>query len=689
MDPRRARRLAILTFSGSVLLCLVTLVFLVLAWRISTLPTEFGPKGFAIAFSLSMGGVGAVVAARRPSNPIGWIFSGLGLASGVMAIGVEYARWALLVEGGRPAAGLYAAWVEEWLWIPIVAGLAVVAAIFPDGRFLSRRWRIAVIVAIVLAVIPIVLSALIPRFTIYQGFENPLGVGGPGMLELAEASIGLMIPLFILGSASAIVRFRRARGEERQQLKWLAASMSLVALLLVFYGVIAAAAGATPENLDWAEYLMIAGFVSVPISIAFGVLKYRLYDIDVVINKAVVYGAIAVFITAIYVAIVLGIGAVVGTSGDTLLSAGAAAVVALAFQPIRRGAQRLANRVVYGERATPYEVLADLGSRLAGEYAAEDVLDRVATTLAGGVGAEQVVVWLAVRGELRPAGVWPAGASVGRAPLIGDDAPTQLDGVHTVAVRHQGEMLGAIGVRKPASDPLTPGDEKLVGDLAGQAGLVLRNVRLIEDLRASRQRLVAAQDQERRRIERNIHDGAQQQLVSLAVKIRLTDAMVGKDDEKAHTLLADLQAETTDALENLRDLARGIYPPLLADQGLVAALQAQARKAPVPVELFPDGVGRYPQDVEAAVYFCVLEAMQNVAKYASASRVGIRLGSSGDGIRFAVKDDGTGFDPASAHGTGLMNMRDRVDALGGRLEIQSAPGTGTVVSGWIPAEASR
>ena len=477
-----------------------------------------------------------------------------------MAVGVEYARWALIAEAGRPPAGLYAAWAEEWLWIPVVAGLAVVAAIFPDGQFLSRRWRIAVIVSMVLAVVPIAMSALIPRFTIYQGFENPFGVGGPWMLEFAEASIGLMMPLFFLGSASAIVRFRRARGEERQQLKWLASSMSLVALLLLFYGVIAATAGANPENLDWAEYLMIAGFVSVPISIAFGVLKYRLYDIDVVINKAVVYGAIAVFITTIYVAIVVGIGAVVGASGDTLLSAGAAAVVALAFQPIRRRAQRFANRVVYGERATPYEVLADLGARLAGEYATDDVLDRVASTLAGGVGADRVIVWLYRDRELRPAAIWPSDVPAAGTRLVEEAVPQEIDGMRAFPVRHQGEIFGAIGVRTPTSDQLTPADEKLILDLAAQAGLVLRNVRLIEDLRASRQRLVAAQDHERRRIERNIHDGAQQQLVALAVKIRLTDAMVGKDDEKAHALLADLQAETTEAIDNLRDLARGIYP---------------------------------------------------------------------------------------------------------------------------------
>jgi signal transduction histidine kinase len=213
---------------------------------------------------------------------------------------------------------------------------------------------------------------------------------------------------------------------------------------------------------------------------------------------------------------------------------------------------------------------------------------------------------------------------------------------------------------------------------------VLRNVRLIEELRASRQRLVAAQDQERRRIERNIHDGAQQQLVALAVKLRLADALVGKDERKAHAMLADLQAETSDALENLRDLARGIYPPLLADKGLVAALEGQARKSTIPVTVDGDGIGRYPQDVEAAVYFCALEALQNVAKYAGAGRVVVRLAAPDGALRFEVEDDGRGFDPAAASGSGLTNMRDRVDALGGTLDVRSRPGTGTTVAGSIP-----
>jgi signal transduction histidine kinase len=257
-------------------------------------------------------------------------------------------------------------------------------------------------------------------------------------------------------------------------------------------------------------------------------------------------------------------------------------------------------------------------------------------------------------------------------------------------VRHQGDLLGAIVVEAAAADPLTAGKEKLIMDLAAQAGLVLRNARLLEELRASRQRIVAAQDERARALERNIHDGAQQQLVALAVKLRLTRSLVEKDPAKTEDMLESLQRDATDALENLRDLARGIYPPLLADQGLPAALDAQARKSAFPVTVDAHGVDRYPPEVESAVYFCALEALQNVAKYANASHAVVRL-AGGDGqVTFEVRDDGVGFEPEGVgYGTGLQGMTDRLDALGGSLTIQSAPGAGTSVQGRVPAGVAR
>jgi signal transduction histidine kinase len=269
--------------------------------------------------------------------------------------------------------------------------------------------------------------------------------------------------------------------------------------------------------------------------------------------------------------------------------------------------------------------------------------------------------------------------------LAGDRLP-EFPGEDGFEVRHHDELLGALTVAMPPEDPMTPAKAKLVADLAAQAGLVLRNVRLIEELRDSRRRLVAAQDEERRRLERNIHDGAQQQLVALSIKLGLAESLVDRDPTKARELMAALRAESSEALDNLRDLARGIYPPLLADQGLAAALTAQARKSPIAVTVESDGLGRYSQDVEATVYFCALEALQNVAKYAGATKATIRLSASDGLLTFEVADDGKGFDPAATgYGTGLQGMADRLDAVGGTLTVQSATGSGTTVTGRLPA----
>jgi signal transduction histidine kinase len=223
----------------------------------------------------------------------------------------------------------------------------------------------------------------------------------------------------------------------------------------------------------------------------------------------------------------------------------------------------------------------------------------------------------------------------------------------------------------------------------------MRNVALteqlmdnVEQLRASRQRLVHAQDEERRKLERNLHDGAQQQLVALSVQLRLAEGLVDRDPEKTKSMLANLQTATGQAIEDLRDLARGIYPPLLADKGLVAALEAQALKGTIQTSIEAVHVERYPQQVEAAVYFCALEALNNVAKYSGAERAQVRLAQSNGDLTFEVSDEGAGFDlERTTYGTGLRGMADRVEAIGGVLEIRSTPGRGTSVAGRIPAAA--
>jgi len=263
--------------------------------------------------------------------------------------------------------------------------------------------------------------------------------------------------------------------------------------------------------------------------------------------------------------------------------------------------------------------------------------------------------------------------------------PTERLPDEVVPVRHQGELLGTVSIEKKPGDSLTPTERKLVPDLGSESGLVRRNVALIADLRASRQRLVVAQDDERRKLERNLHDGAEQQLVALAVKLRLAEFLAERDPSATKTMLTDLRTETGEALESLRDLARGIYPPQLADKGLAAALESEARKGSVPTEVRSEGIGRYPPDVESAVYFCALEALNNVAKHAGATRAAVRLAQADGELTFEVSDDGDGFDPAQiGYGTGLQAMADRLDAIGGTLKVHSQPGKGAQVTGRVP-----
>jgi signal transduction histidine kinase len=310
----------------------------------------------------------------------------------------------------------------------------------------------------------------------------------------------------------------------------------------------------------------------------------------------------------------------------------------------------------------------------------------MARLLSEGTGATEVVVWLRLGNELRPAAVWPQDAPMPPpiALLDGGRLPEFPDVTAVAPVRHS-ELLGALTVLKPPKEPVTPAEQRLIDDLAAQAGLVFRNFQLIEDLRSSRQRLVTAQDEERRRLERNLHDGAQQQLVALSVRLKLARNLAQTDTARADELMSELEEEVQQALSDLRDLAHGIYPPVLADRGLVEALRSQMARATVDARLETGDIGRYPQEIEAAVYFCVLEALQNVAKYARATDVVVRLREDRGELAFAVEDNGKGFDTRTTrHGAGLQNMEDRLSALGGSLEVRSRPGDGTIVEGWIP-----
>ncbi|HEX7247831.1 MAG TPA: sensor histidine kinase [Actinomycetota bacterium] len=633
-------------------------------------PGLMGVTAFAV--------VGAVIASRT-GNPVGWVFLGI---AGFASISLPAQNWVdAAQEGSRdlPLLGI-ADWLSQWPFFLALSLLIAVFFLYPDGRLPSERWRIPWWVFAGSLVFTVVGFALLPSRKEVAGVEltNPVGVDalepvlGPA---LAVAAVALVASAFV-ALASLVVRARGADADTRQQIRWIRAVgvlggvlfLTLLTLGFVF-GVDEAGFGTAVANVLMV-LLVVTLVVGIPAATAVAIFRYRLYDLNLVVRKTLVVAVMAAAITTVYVAIVVAVPALIRGVGEgdgiDPLPLVAAAVVAVAFDPLRRAARRLADRLVYGERASPYEVLTAFGERVGETYSTDDVLPRMVQVLAQGTGASSASVWLRVGGQLRREAAWPDEAPGPRSLSITGDALPASPDEHGIEVRHQGELLGALSVTMPPSEPFDPAKEALVRDLAAQAGLLLRNVALIEDLRASRQRLVAAQDEERRKLERNIHDGVQQQLVALAVQLKLASTMIDRDPVKAGSMLDSLQEAAGDALEELRDLARGIYPPLLADKGLAAALESQARKAAVPTTVESDDIGRYPRDVESAVYFCTLEALNNVAKYAEASHADVRLAQTNGHLTFTVHDDGRGFDrDATSFGTGLQGMIDRLDAVGG------------------------
>ena len=427
----------------------------------------------------------------------------------------------------------------------------------------------------------------------------------------------------------------------------------------------------------------------------------RLFSRDL-LNKVLVVGTLAAFIAVVYAVLVFGIAAVFDArTPNTGLSVLATSVVALTFTRVRRRAQRVANRITYGERAMPDEVLARFSEEVAASYAPEEALPRMARAVAEGTGASSAEVWVRIDDALLFAADWPETVRRRRprVSLGGSSLPSFSGCDRVVAVRHHEDLLGAITIAKRPGEPVTASEDKLLADIASQAGLVLRNVRLTADLaarleeiegtaaelRASRQRIVETQDAERRRMERDIHDGAQQHLVALAVKLRMARTYTERDPSRAGPALADVRELIEGALANLRNLSQGIYPPVLAERGVVAALRAQAKPAGMKTTVSSRGVERLDPAIEAAIYFCCLEAVQNAAKH-GARNTSVKLELAGRQLRFTVTDDGPGFDPATAvRGSGLHNMEDRIAAVGGRFEIRSSPGAGSMITGSVPA----
>jgi signal transduction histidine kinase len=661
----------------------VTGLWLTWANRGVVLPSayEAGPGVVFFLGTLPFILAGGLLATRRPANVVGWILLAFGLVWQAYGVAGELRITAFAAGATAP----WAAWLWDLLWLPGIALVPVLLLIFPEGRLPSSRWRSVTALLAVSIALYVAGVGLRPGPLSNTPIDNPLGIGALGgltplLLRLAEITF---IGVTLLSLAAPVLRYRRAGQVQRYQLKWFLTA----AVLVIVAWMVADLLQATGADGPFIATIRTAPLVGLPVATAVAVLRYRLYDIDVALNKGLLYTGLIGVVSAVYLAVVFGVGALIGgRDGVSVpLAVAATALAAVVFQPARHRLQTLANRAVYGQRASPYEVLAAFTQRMAGAYPTGAAPLAMAQTVVDGLRVAGCGVWLRVGRQLHLAGCWPPAGPADPVPVVRRDVPVAVPGAdRTYPVHHDGELLGAIGVTTAPGVQLSDSEDRLLTDLAAAAWLVLDNAQLVSELRTSRQRLIAAQDTQRRRTERDLHDGAQQRLLELALTLRVAHEQAAEGGaEPAVGTIAAAELQLRAALGELRDLARGIHPAILTERGLVAALESLAQRAPLPVSVTAPGVDRLAAVVEATAYFVAAEAMANVIKHAGAATATIALTITGDRrLLLTVIDDGCGgADPSQPGLTGLV---DRVGALDGTLEVLSPPAGGTQIRMEVP-----
>jgi len=573
----------------------------------------------------------------------------------------------------------------------------------PDGRLASTGRRALAGTAYAVALVAGLALALAGRQV-------------PAWLGVLVWSLALLFAL-----PAARLRYDGAAARDKERLQWAAIGTVLACGLALSVTVLYLLVGWPAPVAPVAAGAMVL----VPLGMALGDVPRLGPRGGRLLVQVLAIAGFAATVAVIYLVVVLGLGRPPSDSSDRqllALSIVAAAVAAISFAPARERLTEWANRRVFGARQAPDEVLRTFGSRMTRAITMDELLLQLAESLrktmalasaevftgTGDVleriaavpdtGPRSIIVGNRERPVVARAGVsGQAWASVWLPALNDGPGPGPM---RVAPISHAGELLGLIVVRRPGTaDQFSAEDDRVLTELARQVGLAVHNARLdtalattldelrkqAEELRQSRSRIVASADAERRRVERDLHDGAQQHLVALAVNLRITRDVLTDDPQTAAAMLEQLGDEVKATIQELRDLAHGIYPPLLADSGLGEALRAAARRSPLAVTVSADGIGRYPLELESAIYFCCLEALQNAAKHAAGATVQVRLWEESGGLLFAVTDDGPGFDAALAtHGHGYMNMADRLGAMGGTVRWESGPGEGTRVLGSVP-----
>jgi signal transduction histidine kinase len=644
--------------------------FLLVNTRLGT-PSDSSTEGPLILAGFGAFAVlGSLVAFRRPRNTLGWLLSAAALTIAWGPTGDAYAAYVMTARGRPDALAVAGAWVQSWYWYPLVSVLLIwLPLLFPDGRLPSRRWRWITAVPVAGLVGLTVLGMLTGTLTgqnIDYRIANPIGIPDLPQVEQTPA-FGPLFALVGVGVLEAlvavVVRFRRSRGDERQQMKWL---LLAVAPLILFPLDTVLPSVVGEVIFGW---LLVAG----PAAVAIAVLRYRLDGIDVVVNRALVYGTLTVLVIGIYVLLVGYLGAAVAPRQTLAVQLAATGVVAVLFAPLRLRVQRGVDRMLYGHRAEPYTALSRLGRRLEAALAPEAVLPTIVAT---------------VRESLRlPYAAITIGDDDAATVAAGEPVP----GPVRLPLLYQNEQVGALLLGpRPGEAAFSPADRRLLTDLARQAGIAVSAVRLAADLQRSRERLVTAREEERRRLRRDLHDGLGAQLAGLTVQAGLLRRQIGQDPAAAEALAGELRAELKTAIADIRRLVHGLRPPALDELGLTGAVQRLAEVSGAE----PDGpritveaadVPPLPAAVEVAAYRIVQEALTNVVRHASAHRSTVRLDVDPRAVRVTVTDDGVGLPVGTGRaGVGLASMRERAAEMGGEVTVQDAPGGGVEVRAVLP-----
>jgi signal transduction histidine kinase len=643
------------------------------------------------------------VGSRRPDELLGLVMVGAALAAAAAMIGSALLGRDLSTDSAHDfafAARAFGVGLLPAFAMHLMLGL-------PDGRLgrSSPRWWFTAV-----------------------GYAGGVGVAVLLFSErpdLPLLAVGVAVVIYgVVGLIGFLARGQRATLVDRPRFQWPAWGVTVA----IAIGIGAAVLNAL---VDWPQPILaiaVGATVLVPIALAIAASGDVAVRIDRLLVHTITLAGLFGLVGISYLIVVLGLGRQPHDNERDLLGLSmlAAALAALLWVPARERLSGFATRRVYGERHAPDELLRTFGSRLTRALPLDELILQLAESLVKTMGLERAEVWTRAAGGRLERSVsvpdqGPASLTVGaeeetviaRAGVSGPAwarvwLPSVLadggtDPVLRVApITNSGELLGLMVVRRPDGAPLfDDDDDQALTELARQVGLALHNVKLdsalqesldevqrqADELRASRARIVEAGDAQRRAIERDLHDGAQQHLVALAVSVRLARTIADTDVEQAKLMLEQLGTDLQEAVQELRNLAHGIYPPLLMDRGLPDALAAAAGRAALPTSVEAGGVGRYPQVVEAAVYFCVLEALQNAGKHAGDGAEAVVTVSEVESVLlFTVSDDGAGFDMGSgaARGHGFVNMADRVGAIGGAVSVDSAPGQGTRISGRVP-----